>query len=128
MRRRRRSLADGQLVWESDPVSDVDVEALLSGPTLDRQERKEADEWLLQILADGPVDSKEIEREAQRAGFSWRTVCRAKQRLGIDAVKLGFGPRSKWSWMLPASKDVTGNATHRGWHPLEMILRKRPIC
>jgi hypothetical protein len=54
------TLGEGQLAWESDPVSDVDVEALLSGPTPDRQERREVDEWLRQLLAEGTVDSRQV--------------------------------------------------------------------
>jgi hypothetical protein len=49
------TLSDGRLVWAAEPVSQVDVDTLLSGPVLDRQERRAADEWLQERLADGPV-------------------------------------------------------------------------
>jgi hypothetical protein len=103
------TLLDGQLAWESDPVSDVDVEALLSGPPVDRQERREVDGWLRQLLSTGPLDARQVEREAGKAGFSWRTVGRAKKRLGVDTARLGYGPHGKWSWMLPNPKSATAD-------------------
>jgi hypothetical protein len=105
------TLGNGQLSWESGPVSNLDVEALLSGPPLDRHERREVDDWLRQLLTNGPLDARQIKRAAEQAGFAWRTVFRAKQRLGIDAVKLGFGPSGKWTWMLPDTKTATRSTT-----------------
>jgi hypothetical protein len=39
-------LADDRLVWEPDPVSNVDIDALLAGRALDQQERRQAEAWL----------------------------------------------------------------------------------
>lgn len=100
------TLADGRLVWEADPVSDVDVDALLSGPALDRAERREADAWLRDLLAGGPMQSREIQRAAREAGLAWRTIERAKRRLGIEAELVGFGTAGRWYWRLPETAPV----------------------
>lgn len=104
------SLADGALIWETDPVSDVDVEALLSGPPADRDERREVDTWLREVLAAGPTQSKELQAMAREAGMAWRTVERAKHRLGIETDRVGYGPAGRWYWRLPLTALKT--ATH----------------
>jgi RecA-family ATPase len=102
------TLAEGRLEWEADPVSDVDVDVLLSAPTQDRQERLEAGAWLRQALADGPVESTQLQTEAaETAGISTRTLFRAKERLKVDAFKQGYGKDGKWYWRLPSPKVAT---------------------
>jgi hypothetical protein len=88
-------------------VSDVDVDVLLSGPALDKAERREADAWLRDLLADGPMQSREIQNAAREAGLAWRTIERAKRRLGIEAELMGYGTAGRWYWRLPET------ATHR---------------
>ena len=79
------ALGDNRLVWEAEPVSDVDIDALLAGPALDRQERREAEAWLRDLLAEGPMRSREIYAAARDAALAWRTLERAKHRLGVEA-------------------------------------------
>jgi len=106
------TLAEGRLCWEADPVAGVDVETLLAGPTADREERREADAWLRQMLADGPVESRQIQRNAEQAGLSRRTLFRAKARLGVEAERIGgVGGGGKWYWRLPVPKSATNSAT-----------------
>jgi putative DNA primase/helicase len=108
------SLADGRLVWELDPVSDVDINALLAGPGVDGQERREADAWLRALLADagGRMLSREIQREGEQAGFSWKTLVRASWRLNIEHDRVGgLASGGKWYWSLPAPKVATKVAT-----------------
>ena len=95
------TLTGGRLTWESNPVTTVDVEALLAGPVVDRQERLEATAWLTETLTSGPVHSIELQAMAREAGLSWRTVERAKIRLGIDPYRIGYGPDGRWYWRLP---------------------------
>ncbi len=40
------SIPDGRLVYEPQPVVGMDINDVLRGPTFDRQERRDADEWL----------------------------------------------------------------------------------
>ncbi len=97
------TLADGRLNWSSDPVSDVDVDTLLAGPTMNDHEHREVDTWLRQLLQAGEMPSKRIEKEADEAGFARRTLFRAKARLHIDAVRIGGESRGSgaWYWRLP---------------------------
>ena len=54
-----------------------------------RNARDEAEDFLRDILAEGPKSVKEIEAETKAAGLSLRTVRRAKDRLGIKPTKSG---------------------------------------
>lgn len=64
-----------------------------------RSERTEAAEWLREVLADGAVPVGDVKALAGKAGFSWATVRRAKDKIGIVARKLGM--RGGWVWQLP---------------------------
>ncbi len=55
---------------------------------------------LLALLGKGPVFSTDLQDEARGAGVSWDTMKRAKDRLGVVAVR--DGKTGKWSWSLPA--------------------------
>ena len=65
----------------------------------------EAQAFLLDELAEGPVETKEIKRAARDAGHTDRTLERAKQATGVQSVKIGFNP-SRWAWKLPDTKDA----------------------
>ncbi|WP_244130878.1 AAA family ATPase [Burkholderia pyrrocinia] len=65
----------------------------------ERTPRAEAKQFLLGLLADGPVNAKELKRDADGAGFSWPTIHRAAAELGIEKRKLGM--REGWVWALP---------------------------
>ena len=95
-------------------MSDVDVDALLSGPALGGAERREADVWLRDLLADRPMQSKEIHRAAREAGLAWRTIERAKHRVGVQAELTGYGPAGRWYWRIPeTATGETETAAHR---------------
>lgn len=99
------SLATGRLVWEADPVADADVDALLSGPALTQHEREDVDSWLSDLLADGPIRSRMVQAAAREARFVWRTVERAKHRLGVEAARIGgVAADGQWWWRLPPAK------------------------
>ncbi len=75
-----------------------------SGPT--RRPRDEAEEWLRERLADGPVTVPELQAQAQAAGHAWRTVERAKRSLGVLAERVnGFGSAGHWTWSLTPPDD-----------------------
>jgi hypothetical protein len=106
-------LADDRLVWEADPVSNVDIDALLAGPALDQQERREAEAWLRDLLAAGPMRSREIHAAARAAGLAWRTLERAKHRLGVQADRVGYGATGQWYWRLPKPATEAETARER---------------
>ncbi len=96
-----------RIAWEpgavalaaNDVLGNVDMQQ-------DQSERREANEWLKDLLTDGPVAVKKIQGEAKAAGLSWMTVRRAKEALPVVASKSGY--QGKWEWRLEDahSKDA----------------------
>lgn len=87
--------------WETALVNVSADDALASerGDGMERTERDDAADWLVDLLRLGPVLSKDVQREAKDAGHSWGTVRRAKAQLGIGSRKRSFdGPHE---WYLP---------------------------
>jgi hypothetical protein len=89
------------IFWDSDPVVMTANEALNrpaeygSAPA-----RNEAEDFLRNLLADGPMPSRNVQSEAKAAGIAWATVRRAKETLGIKAAKSTLD--GGWAWALPA--------------------------
>lgn len=67
----------------------------------EKQETKKdrATEWLQDLLKDGPIASSEIKEQIGEAGYSWATIRRAKDDLGIKPYPSKYG--GKWRWALP---------------------------
>jgi len=59
-----------------------------------------AQEWLSELLSQGPVSSKDVLDEGRSAGFSKDQVYRAGNALGVQRTKAGFA--GGWRWSLPA--------------------------
>ncbi len=88
-----------RVVW--DGTSTHGANALLAQPATeeDRHAIDEAKDFLLEALASGPVNVKQVQGEAARAGISEATLRRAKTTLGIVSEKQGMG--GPWVWTLP---------------------------
>jgi putative DNA primase/helicase len=98
------SIETSRVCWHDTAVAITADEAM--APQEDPEERSAMDEaklFLTNLLADGPVSSKQIRADAEGAGLSWRTVQRAQKALGIDAYKGGMN--EGWFWML-SSKNA----------------------
>ena len=61
-------------------------------------ERLDAEQFLRDLLADGPLPTRQIKADADGAGYSWATVRRAQKSLGIAAIKAGM--KGGWTWRL----------------------------
>ncbi|WP_167087047.1 AAA family ATPase [Massilia frigida] len=61
--------------------------------------KADAEQFLSDLLVDGPISTKQVKADAAGAGYSWRTIERAKRDLGIEAVKVGM--KEGWQWFLP---------------------------
>ncbi len=57
--------------------------------TEEKSALEEAEAFLLDLLAAGPVDSKTVFKEARRLGIAERTLKRAKAKAGIKSQKIG---------------------------------------
>jgi AAA domain len=96
--------------WEDAPVtiSADQVMAALAGGPEGRSAREEAKQFLLDVLCTGEEAQKEIKRQAEEAGFHWRTVRRAKDALHVDARREGgIGEHGRWIWCLPKKPKVS---------------------
>ena len=91
-------IEDGAVHWEAgqfeananDLLSDGNSESPLN----------EAVQFLREILADGRVLSKEVQKLAKQSGISERTLNRAKKVVGVKSEREGIGVTSVWFWRL----------------------------
>jgi len=90
-------ISEGRVDWEGP--TGMTADQALSGVTPDsgHSELKEAEAFLTDLLDGGPVPAKEIKQKASEAGYSWATLRRAKDRLGVEAVKEP-GKSGRWMW------------------------------
>lgn len=95
--------------WKGETT--LSAAALLAGP-VDDEERDaltEAQEFLSEVLASGPVPAKDVLDGMQALGISKRTLDRARKVLGVKASRKGeTGKRGGgiWVWALPGIKDA----------------------
>ena len=62
---------------------------------------KKAKDFLLAVLANGPVVAKTIDRKAAAAGISKASLRRARKALKIKVRrKGGFADKGRWVWQL----------------------------
>jgi putative DNA primase/helicase len=106
-----KGIVASSVVWDSEPVTVTADQALQAADAeggADRTERAEAEQFLRDTLAAGPVAAADVKREAIAAGLSWATVRRAQNRLGIRPSRHaesgdGLGGCGHWYWSLPAT-------------------------
>ena len=75
----------------------------------------EAEAFLRAELSDGAMaEAKELKRRAEAAGIAWRTIERAKPRVGVRTGKQ-HGARGAWCWHIPIGneQDRQGCQDHR---------------
>jgi hypothetical protein len=65
----------------------------------------DTDEFLRELLSDGPRPAKEIYAEAKGAGYSEDSMKRAKVRIGASVHKQGMA--GGWVWQLPSGEERT---------------------
>ncbi len=95
------------VVWEPQPVI-ASVDDLLSGHTGSANQRGtgpavgNAKDWLLGVLASGPVAASAVYARAEEEEISNSTLDRAKRMLGVTSVRVGgVGSDGHWMWKLP---------------------------
>lgn len=71
--------------------------------------REEAETFLRELLRAAPLSTGAVKAEAKEAGFSWATVRRAKDALGVKARK-ATGKDGEWHWSLPL--EARGKDAH----------------
>ena len=104
----------------SDEREDRTADEVLGAGADKKYAVDDAEVWLRRALANGPVASRELRKLAKKAGHSWRTIERAKERMDDILIErdviAGHGNTGPWQWRLttpPASRPTTP-ATNSG--------------
>jgi len=97
-------LADGKIQWDPTPVHNFDIDGAL-GDQETRNKSKAIDraqDFLKELLSNGPVTSERVFETAGEHGFSKSTVNRAKEKMGIKPYREGgIAENGSWYWELP---------------------------
>lgn len=64
----------------------------------DGSEKADAEQFLRDLLSDGPIPSKQVKADADGAGYSWATIRRAQKSIGVQAIKGSM--KEGWRWSL----------------------------
>jgi hypothetical protein len=90
-------ISEGRVDWEGP--TGLTAEEALSGVAQDMEhsDLREAEAFLTDLLAGGPVPTREVKQKGSDAGHSWATLRRAKDRSGVEAVKEP-GKSGRWMW------------------------------
>ena len=95
-----------RIAWEPDPVTVTADEAMQhQGDPEERSALDDARQFLLNLMADGPVKAGQVKSDSDGAGFNWRTTQRAADRLNIERNKDGM--KGGWTWRLPPKMTST---------------------
>lgn len=83
----------------------------------------EAKDFLVELLAEGPLASKEVLQGAKAAGISEKTLRRVKSQLKVQVRKTDF--HGSWCWALPvaeSAKMAKGNEDGQAGHRAGMAI------
>jgi hypothetical protein len=92
--------------------SELTAERILSTIKNDEEkaEKKDAEEFLQEILKSGSQSANDLLAEARRSGISERTLRRAKAALGVEAKRDGFGKKGVWVWSLIGCQEANNGS------------------
>ena len=97
-----RLIVSSRVMWEGEHVDLSADEAMQQDRGWQSPERDKAEEFLANLLANGPVKQAVIDEAIEGSFFAPRTVRRAAEKLGVIKQKDGFsGP---WLWRLPNAR------------------------
>jgi len=73
----------------------------------DGDKMRAAKQFLIEVLGSGPVQSKEVLKQAREGhGITEDTLRRAYKEIGTKPARVGFGSNGAWMWALPLSKPL----------------------
>src|SRR5205807_6346170 len=68
--------------------------------------RREAIDWLRDVLRDDDMPMSAVEREARQCGYSGATLRRAREQLGVRTYREGYGVLGVSWWSLRPASDT----------------------
>jgi hypothetical protein len=95
-RRDRTRIVWGEFVKLSS--DDILVKHKSAGEPGEKTEK--AEDFLTNLLEDGPVDKEHVERAATKRGISKMTLYRVSEELKIVKKTVGFGDKRRATWQL----------------------------
>jgi hypothetical protein len=98
---RGKPIIGAYIVW-GEHVGMTANEAVIAEASQRQDKSEAARSLLLEILASGPLQAKEIKKIAKEKHISWRTVQDAKKEAGIIAKKPEGMQHAPWMWSLAA--------------------------
>jgi hypothetical protein len=104
-------IQDGVFFWKGGNCGLTAEKILGAGSGEERSSLRDAEEFLEEVLSEGPRLATEIKKEARAAGISERTLWRAKSTLRVKAQKQK-GKGQPWHWELtdnPSDNDQTAD-------------------
>jgi hypothetical protein len=96
-------LADGMLLYDSDPVN-ITADSIFDSGQRAQGERSalaEAKRFLEEVLRGGEQKAQDVQNEAKQPGISSHTLRRAREELGVVSRRQGFGADAVHFWSLP---------------------------
>jgi hypothetical protein len=98
------SITDEGVEFDYQPVTIDAADAFGVRKRAESEPMAEAKDFLQRVLASGaPYPSTALFEEAEDQGIKKRTLFRAKQALGVKAIRQGgLGKDGSWSWQLEA--------------------------
>ena len=94
-------IAGHRLVWQAAARQATADDVLVAG-TVDRHERRQAGEWLRELIARGPIEAKQLWDDARKCGLAERTVRRAAAELRLHPRK--DGKSGTWYWGIGSAR------------------------
>ena len=80
-----------------------------------RTAKADAMEFLRAALVGDPVPAAELSRAAHERGLTAKAIRSAREALGVEIARHGFGPGGRWVWSLPRGRiDATRPQTRAG--------------
>ncbi len=118
-------IKNNAIAWADDLPENENIDAILAPPHRptgpDPLKLDQCAQWLCELLARGPVPQTEILEAAAAAGFSYRTLRRAKDQLKIQSKRKANG---HWLWRSSPGKfdyDTLDKINDRLLHGLPAI-------
>jgi hypothetical protein len=109
-------LVDGKLAWETEPVTGITADALLSRPEdrVARDHETDAARLMRELIADTtawPMDADHAYTLARETGIAATTIRSTARRLGVRTRRVGFGRGGKWTWERPIDASAPRTST-----------------